>query len=113
MSTGQNRDESGVSASSIKRERPGLVDAELELRVRDDDAARQRVLGGEAVERDRRVAHLRRDVAADQRRDVRQADVLVVLPALGLGRGVKIGSGRRSASRSPRGSAMPHTAPVR
>src|SRR5205823_9037107 len=66
--------------------REGLVDpddvaagqAELELRVGDDDPARQRVLRRLLVDRQRPLAQLAREVGADELRHPLERDVLVV-----------------------------------
>jgi hypothetical protein len=61
-----------------------LVEAELELGVGDDDAARARVLGGFGIEAQRSVAHLCSEVRADAAFDLGEIDVLVVLADRGL-----------------------------
>ena len=56
-----------------------VVEAELELRVGEDHAALARVLGGEAVELDRDVAHARHQLAvADELGGAVEVDRLVV-----------------------------------
>ena len=71
------------------------VEAELELRVGDDDARALGVLGAAAVQRERQVAQPADQLGAELRRRLRLADVLVV-PALGLRRG------REDRRRQPR-----------
>src|SRR3954469_17104657 len=66
-------------------QRAGRVHPELELGVRDDDAARERVVGGGAVELERRLAHGSRALRADGGLGAREVDVLVMLAGLGLG----------------------------
>ena len=110
-SAGQKREESGVSTSSIRCSVP-RVEAELELGVGDDDAARQRVGGRLAVEAQRGVAHLRRQCGAEHLFDRGEVDVLVVRPIAALVDGVKIGCGSCCACFRPGGRAMPQTAPV-
>jgi hypothetical protein len=66
---------------------PGRVHAELELGVGDDDAARERVVGGGPVEADRGVAHLAGARLAHHLRHALEGDVLVVVARLGLGGG--------------------------
>ena len=65
-SAGQKREESGVSASSPSTRSPLGVEPELELRVGDDDPARQRVVGRRRVERDRDPLDLGEPLRADE-----------------------------------------------
>ncbi len=69
-----------------------LVEAELELGVRDDDAAGQGVVGAFLVERDRAVADLRGELLAAAREGFLEdfnasleADIFVVVADLGFG----------------------------
>ena len=77
-SAGQKREESGVSASSPSTSRPSGVEAELELRVGEDDPARLGVGRGEAVERERDALDLGVALGADELGRGRDVDVLVV-----------------------------------
>ncbi|ABA49009.1 hypothetical protein BURPS1710b_0998 [Burkholderia pseudomallei 1710b] len=61
-----------------------LVEAELELRVGDDDAARRRVIGRFLVQPDRDVANRRGELGADAPLGFLERDVLVVMAHLGL-----------------------------
>ena len=78
VSAGQNRDESGVSASSASTSLPVAVDAELELRVGDDDPALGGVGRAELVERDRQSLELAEALLADELDRAGGVDVLVV-----------------------------------
>src|SRR3546814_15586012 len=60
-------------------QRAVIIDAELELGVGNDDAARARVFGRLRIDRQRRVADLLRQIGADALLDFDVADVLVVL----------------------------------
>ena len=111
-SRGQKRDESGVNASSIRDHVAARQQAELELRVGDDDAARFGVGGALRVKPQRQVADAVEHALADDLGGcVFFADVDVVA-GLAFVAGVKMGSGRRSDSFIPLGSRMPHTSPV-
>ena len=101
------------SGSAI-RDRPAVVgqQAELELRVGDDDAARFGVRGAFGVQPQRQIADAIEHAPADERRRPRLSLMLMSWPLCALVAGVKIGSGRRSDSRSPAGRRMPQTSPV-
>jgi hypothetical protein len=66
-------------------EAPGVVEAELELGVGDDDAAGQGIGGGVAVDAEGHVPDLPGEVLADEVGGVAEAHVLVVLADGGLG----------------------------
>ena len=96
-----------------EHQRAVLVEPELELGVGEDHAVRARVLGRERVEGDRDSAHALHQLAvADELGRLIEVDRLVVAHCSAFVLGVKIGSGRRSDSRRPRGSGMPEIAPV-
>src|SRR5512138_1685428 len=65
-----------------EREMSGLVQPELELRIRDDDPARERMLRRERIERERGRSYLLRDAAPDECNDALVVDVFVVLADL-------------------------------
>ena len=89
------------------------VEPELELRVGQDHAALERVLGDRRVDaRSRRRAGARPARASRRARPPRARSIASSWPSSAFVEGVKIGSGSRSDSRSPAGSSMPETAPV-
>ena len=116
MSRGQKRDESGVSASSIRMisplSGPSSEPPELELRVGDDDAAVFGVRRAARIQAQRHVAQLSRCVSRPTILPASSSLMLTSCPLVALVAGVKIGSGRRSDSRSPAGSLMPQTDPL-
>src|SRR6185369_13063483 len=59
--------------------------AELELRVSDDDAAPRGMRGGEVVQRERRIAHQYRQIVTDATGRLIEGDVLVVIAHRGFG----------------------------
>ncbi|MNS95725.1 hypothetical protein D3C72_1299950 [compost metagenome] len=63
-----------------------VVQAEFELGVGDDDAARGRVFGGRLVKLNGHVAHLGGQFGADALFHFSKADIFVMLAQLGLGR---------------------------
>src|SRR5579885_1612533 len=67
-------------------ERAALIDTELELGVGNDDAAAERMIRGEPIERNRGVANASCERRTDQLLDLRERDVLVVLSHGRLGR---------------------------
>jgi len=88
--------------------------AELELRVGEHDAVALGVLGGESVDSSdrRRSSSIRLrspTISAARSKSMFSS----WSPSSALVAGVKIGSGRRSDSRDPGGSAIPHTEPSR
>ena len=112
-SAGQKRDESGVIISSMSDDRPSVVDAELELRVGEDDAARaRRARRAQLVERERRSA--RRSLVAlraRRARPPRSASMFTSWPVVGLRRGREDRLGQPLGLAQPAGSAMPATVP--
>ena len=108
---GQKREESGVSTSSASTMLAVGVAAELELGVGQDDALALGVLGRRARRRASEGGAAppswrgrRRSRPRGRSRRSRRAR-----PARPWSAGVKIGSGRRSDSRSPAGRSMPQT----
>ena len=109
----------GPEPARVRRERlvgqhgrPARVAAPLELRVGDDDAAREGVLVGRPVQPERAVA----GAVAPGRRRPRRPSARTSRSRRGrswaLVAGVKIGSASRSPRRSPAGSPTPQTRPV-
>src|SRR5437868_5318984 len=62
-----------------------VIEAELELGIGDDDAARRSVVGSSLIEPDADVADLRSQFLADELLGLCKADVLVMLALLRLG----------------------------
>ena len=62
-----------------QRQHPIFIEAELELGISDDDASRRSVCHSCAVQRDRGVAHLRRQLFTDDGFALLEGDVLVVI----------------------------------
>ncbi len=93
-------------------ERAVLVEAQLELRVRQDHPALARVRGRERVQLDRHLAHpLHQRTVADQLGGALEVDRLVVAD-LGLRARREDRLGQLLGLAQPRGNSIPETAPV-
>jgi hypothetical protein len=91
-----------------------IIEAKLELGIRDDDAALARVVGREARRAPSAVARTWAAVPAPSRRSMASKEMFSsCVPAAALVAGVNSGVGRRCASFRPAGNAIPHTLPVR
>ena len=109
----------GPEAGRVRRERlvgedepPVAVDAELELRVGEDDPALEGALGDEPVELERQLARPRRKRSSPTSATAAARSMFSSWPVCAFVAGVKIGSGSRSDSTRPGGRPCPQTSPV-